>query len=188
LKVVPLNGSHVRGAVNLHRAAGARCYRGPASPAVLRAFYDAYANRDGAVGTAALAAGDVAAVICGALTAGGPAAWLSRRRRWRALRARLAAGPDLARGGWPVEVLRAAAAGDVNEAFVVSFAAAAEVAAGDIVTLFETFAAAAASHGNGVLAALCEEKTELFEAAGFDYVGEAEPPGNVSAHLYRRYL
>ena len=96
---VPLNRSHLKGAVGLHRASRPWCYRGKDAAFVLRAFYDACANRDHTVGTAGLEGEEVVGVACGTTDPAAPAAWLRKRRPWRSLAARVAGGADMALGG-----------------------------------------------------------------------------------------
>jgi len=146
LITVPLNRSHLKGAVELHRAAKAYCYRGKDARYVLRAFYDAYANRDYTVGTAGLEGERVVGVACGTTDLAAPGEWLRRRRPWRSLPARLAGGENMARGGWGNE-FPADAGAQGRPVYLLSAVAAEALSDEDIANLFGNFAAAAASRG-----------------------------------------
>lgn len=143
---VPLNRSHLKGAVGLHRASRPWCYRGKDAAFVLRAFYDACANRDYTVGTAGLEGKEVVGVVCGTTAAAAPAAWLKKRRPWRSLAARVAGGADMALGGWNREVF-ADAEGQGRAVFLLAAAAAEGLSEEDAGDMFDFFAAAASSRG-----------------------------------------
>jgi hypothetical protein len=171
LEVVPLNRAHLEGAVALHRATRPLCYRGQTGKAVLRAFYDAYANRDFPVGTAALEGGEIVGVMCGATDPTGPARWLRRRRRWRSLCPRLAGGANMALGGWDVAAL-AQAAGDIERpAFIIAATSAGKAAREVLAALTGAFAAAAASRGATHVVAPSGAPDERLIEAGFERAG-----------------
>jgi len=177
IKVVPLDRSHVRAAAALHRGASARCYRGKATPGVLRWFYDACANRDYTLAAAALEDGRLVAAACGATRPEAGEAWLARRRRWRALWGRMAGGRDLARGGWPAATLAASAAGEGRAAYLLALVGAAE----RLPSLVDAIAAAAASHGATVLVAPALAPDDTFITWGFEAAAGSGPP-----FFYRR--
>jgi hypothetical protein len=122
LKIVPLNQSHAGKVAALHRATRPWCYRGKDAKAVLRAFYDAYANRDYTVGTVAVEEGGVVAAACGTTDLEGPARWLKRRRRWRSLWPRLVGGADMALGGWNAAALARVPAGAARPGYLLAVA------------------------------------------------------------------
>jgi hypothetical protein len=171
LNVVPLNRAHLEGAVALHRATRPLCYRGKTGRAVLRAFYDAYANRDFTVGTAALEEAEVVGVMCGTTDPTGPARWLWRRRRWRSLWPRLAGGAKMALGGWDVATL-AQAAGDIERPAFLLAAAVEQPAEEGWAALTGAFAAAAASRGATHVVAPSGAPDERLIEAGFERAGE----------------
>jgi hypothetical protein len=146
------------------------CYRGKAAKTVLRAFYDAYANRDFTVGTVALEEGDVVGVMCGATDRAGPARWLRQRRRWRSFWPRLAGGGDMALGGWDAATLARAAEGFERPAYLVA-AAAGGLAGGDLAVLSDGFTAAVASRGATHIVAPATAPDERLERAGFEPAG-----------------
>lgn len=174
MEVVPLNRSHVAGAVALHRKVKPRCYRGKSSPAVLRAFYEAYANRDYTVGTAAVAeGGEVVAVVCGTTRPEAPEQWLRRRRPWRSLAARILGGAAMATGGWPVEILNQWGEREKAAVFVVSAVWPENRGADQVRTIFEYFEAASASRGAGSVVAPSLGPEEKWEELGYTSRGEA---------------
>jgi hypothetical protein len=168
LKTMPLNRAHVRRAVALHRATRPWCYRGKTARSVLRAFYDAYANRDFTVGTAALEGEDIVGVMCGATDPAGPARWLRRRRRWRSFWPRLAGGPDMALGGWDAAVLTGAAEGCERPVYLVAAATSEDLTEDGLAALRGAFAAAAASRGAAYIVAPAAAPDERLELAGFE--------------------
>lgn len=153
MKIAPLNGSHVRRVVALHRETRPWCYRGKEAGVVLRAFYDAYANRDYTVGTAAFDGSTVVAVICGATDLEGPARWLRQRRRWRSLWPRLVGGAEMALGGWDGAALARASAGTARPGYLLAAATGDGLTEVDVAEAFAAFAAAVASRGAGVICA-----------------------------------
>lgn len=167
MKTVPLNRSHLKGAVELHRAARPWCYRGRDAAYVLRAFYDAYANRDYTVGTAGLEGGRVAGVACGTTNPAGPAEWLRRRRPWRSWAARVAGGTGMALGGWGREVFADAEA-QGRVAYLLAAVTAEGLSEGDVATLFDFFAAAAASRGASRIYAPAAAPDERLLKVGFE--------------------
>jgi hypothetical protein len=185
LKTLPLNRAHVKGAVALHRATRPWCYRGKTGRGVLRAFYDAYANRDFTVGTVALEDG-VAGVMCGATDPAGAARWLRRRKRWRSLWPRLAGGADMALGGWDAATLARAAEGLERPAYLVAAATAEELAEDSLAALGDAFAAATASRGATHIVAPSAAPDERLATAGFETV-KADTAGEGFA-LYVRIL
>lgn len=166
---VPLNRSHIRGAVELHRASRPWCYRGKNAAFVLRAFYDACANRDFTVGTAALEGKKVVGVVCGATDLAAPAAWLKSRRYWRSLGARVFGGPDMALGGWTPEAL-AGAAREARAVFLLAATAAEGLGDDDVTSLFDHFAAAASSRGARRIIAPARAPDESLLKLGFETV------------------
>ena len=186
MKTVPLNRSHIRGAVELHRAARPWCYRGKNAAFVLRAFYDACANRDFTVGTAALEGKKVVGVVCGATDLAAPAAWLKSRRPWRSFGARLFGGPDTALGGWAPDAL----ATDIREGrpiFLLAATTADGLNEGDIEKLFDAFAAAASSRGARRIVAPASAPDERLLKVGFETV-EGLFSGEDTPLLYVREL
>jgi len=169
LITVPLNRSHLKGAVELHRATRPWCYRGKDAAFVLRAFYDAYANRDHTVGTAGLEGEKVVAVACGATDPAAPAEWLKKRRPWRSLAARVAGGANMALGGWSREDIADAEA-QGRAVFLLAAAAAEDLSEGDVGTLFDTFAAAASSRGASRVYAPAAAPDERLLKVGFETV------------------
>jgi hypothetical protein len=186
LITVPLNRSHIRGAVELHRASRPWCYRGKKASYVLRAFYDAYANRDFTVGTAGLESKKVVGVVCGATDLGAPAAWLKSRRPWRSLAARAAGGANMALGGWSPDAL----AGVKNEGRPIYLLAAVtgdDLGDDAVGTLFDTFAAAASSRGASSIFAPAPAPDERLLKVGFEAV-EGVTSGESAQLLYVRKL
>jgi hypothetical protein len=186
LITVPLNRSHIRGAVELHRASRPWCYRGKKASYVLRAFYDAYANRDFTVGTAGLESKKVVGVVCGATDLGAPAAWLKSRRPWRSLAARAAGGANMALGGWSREDFAEAEAGS-RAVFLIAAVAAEGSGEGDWGTMFDTFAAAASSRGASSIFAPAPAPDERLLKVGFEAV-EGVTSGESAQLLYVRKL
>ncbi|HUV87157.1 MAG TPA: hypothetical protein VMX79_08595 [bacterium] len=186
MKTLPLNRAHVKGAVALHRATRPWCYRGKTARSVLRAFYDAYANRDFTVGTVALEEEGVAGVMCGATDPAGPARWLRRRRRWRSLRPRLVGGADMALGGWDAVTLARAAEGLERPSYLVAAATAEELTEDGLAALSDAFAAATASRGATHIVAPSAAPDERLAIAGFETV-KADIAGEGFA-LYVRKL
>jgi hypothetical protein len=176
LQTLPLNRAYVKGAVALHRATRPWCYRGKAGRGVLRAFYDAYANRDFTVGTVAVEKGDVAAVMCGATDLAGAAWWLSRRRRCRALWPRLVGGADMALGGWDAATLAGAAEGLERPAYLVAAATAEDVTEEGLAAVGGAFAAAAASRGITHVVAPSGAPDERLGLAGFEKLAAGGTP------------
>ena len=167
MKTVPLNRSHLKGAVELHRAARPWCYRGGNARYVLRAFYDAYANRDYTVGTAGLEGKEVVGLACGTTDAAAPAEWLKRRRPWRSLAARVAGGANMALGGWNREVFTAAEA-QGRAAYLLAAVAAEGLSEGEVATMFDYFAAAASSRGASRIYAPAAAPDERLQKVGFE--------------------
>jgi hypothetical protein len=184
LITVPLNRSHLKGAVELHRASRPWCYRGKNAAFVLRAFYDAYANRDFTVGTAGLEGKKVVGVVCGATDLAAPAEWLKARRPWRSLGARVFGGAKMALGGWSREDFAEAEAGS-RAVFLIAAVAAEGSGEGDWGTMFDTFAAAASSRGASRIVAPAPDERLL--AAGFETV-EGLASGEDTPLLYVRKL
>jgi hypothetical protein len=175
VEVVPLNKAHVAGAVALHRSVRPRCYRGKNAPAVLRAFYGAYANRDYTVGTAAVAeGGEVVAVVCGVTRPEAPARWLRRRRPWRSLAARAFGGAAMATGGWPAGVLDAWTEEEETAIVILSAAWREDVNADEVRKVFEYFEAASASRGAGSACAPSTRPEEGWEDLGYALRREAD--------------
>lgn len=174
MKIVPLSRAHLKGAVKLHRSSRPWCYRGKNAACVLRAFYDACANRDYTVGTVALEAGKVVGVMCGATDPTAPAEWLRRRRPWRSFGARLLGGPNMARGGWEREVLEAAGA-EGPSVYLLAAVTAEGTSADDVATLFDFFAAAAASRGARRVVAPAAAPDERLRRVGFDPAAAFDP-------------
>gem|GEM_PF-1836700 len=169
MKIVPLNESHVRKVVALHRATRPWCYRGKDAKAVLGAFYDAYANRDYTVGTAALLeGGSVVGVICGTTDLEGPARWLRRRRRWRSFWPRLAGGADMALGGWKAAALAGAPAGAARPGYLLAAVTADGLADADVASAFSAFGAAMASRGAACICAPTAAPDERLVKVGFE--------------------
>lgn len=168
MKTLPLNRAYVKGAVTLHRTTRPWCYRGKAGRGVLRAFYDAYANRDFTVGTVALDEERVAGVMCGATDPAGAARWLSRRKRWRFLWPRLMGGADMALGGWDAATLVRAAEGLERPAYLVAAATAEDLTEDGLAALGDAFAAATASRGATHIVAPSAAPDERLERAGFE--------------------
>ena len=183
---VPLNRSHIRGAAELHRASRPWCYRGKDAAYVLRAFYDAYANRDFTVGTAGLDGKKVVGVACGATDLGAAAAWLKSRRPWRSLGARLFGGSDMALGGWAPDAL-AEAGGEGRTVHLLAAATADDSGDDDVASLFDHFAAAASSRGAGRIVAPAEAPDERLLKVGFETV-EGLVSGEDTSLLYVRKL
>jgi hypothetical protein len=171
-----LNRAYVKGAVELHRATRPWCYRGKAGRGVLRAFYDAYANRDFTVGTVALEDG-VTGVMCAATDPEGAALWLSRRKRWRSLWPRLTGGADMALGGWDAATLAQAAEGFYRPAFLVAAATAENVTGDGLAALGDAFAAATASRGVTHIVAPSAAADERLGFAGFEKMEGGVPEG-----------
>lgn len=182
LKIVPLDRSHVRRAVALHRATRPWAYRGKTNAGVLFWFYDACANRDYTAAAVALDEHKIVGAACAATNVEAGAPWLGRRRRWRSLLTRLLAGRDLARGGWPKEVLKGAA-GELRAAFVLSFAALPGVNAADRKVLMDTLAAVASSRGAVTLIVPAAAEDENWAALGF-----GPPISNDGVRFYSRAL
>ena len=168
MNVVPLNGSHLAGIVALHRATRPWCYRGKDAKGVLRAFYDAYANRDYTVGTVAVEEGGVVAAACGTTDLEGPARWLRRRRRWRSLWPRLVGGADMALGGWDGAALARASAGFGRPGYLLAAATAGGLTDADVADVFAAFAAAMASRGAACICAPTATADERLVKAGFE--------------------
>ena len=164
---VPLNRSHLKGAVGLHRASRPWCYRGKDAAFVLRAFYDACANRDHTVGTAGLEGEEVVGVACGTTDPAAPAAWLRKRRPWRSLAARVAGGADMALGGWNREVFADAGA-QGRSAYLLAAVTAEGLSEGDVATMFDFFAAAASSRGASRIYAPAAAPDERLLKVGFE--------------------
>ncbi|UCH78372.1 MAG: hypothetical protein JSU81_00015 [Candidatus Coatesbacteria bacterium] len=168
MEVVPLNKSHVAGAVALHRSSRPRCYRGKNARAVLRSFYEAYANHDYTVGTAAVAEGEeIVAVVCGTTRPEAPAQWLKERRPWRSLAARTFGGAAMATGGWPVEVLSRWVEEEKPVIFVLSAVWREDLGADQVRKVFEYFGAASASRGAALLCAPSLRPEEGWEELGY---------------------
>ncbi len=188
MKVVPLNRSHLRGAVELHRSTRPWCYRGKNARCVLRAFYDAYANRDYTVGTAASEGGSVVGVACGTTDLAAPARWLARRRRWRSLCARVTGGADMALGGWDAAALARASADARRPGYLLGAATADALSEDDVGATFDVFAASFASRGVSRVFAPAAAPDERLARVGFELVsGEPVPNGN-GFLLYARVL
>lgn len=183
---VPLNRSHLKGAVELHRASRAWCYRGKDAAFVLRSFYDAYANRDFTVGTAGLEGTRVVGVVCGATDPAAPVEWLKRRRPWRSLGARLFGGSDMALGGWAPDAL-AGAGGGGRAVHLLAAATADGLGDDDVASLFDHFAAAASSRGAGRIVAPAEAPDERLLKVGFEAF-EGVASGEGPQLLYLREL
>lgn len=183
---VPLNRSHIRGAVELHRASRPWCYRGKDAAFVLRAFYDACANRDFTVGTAGLEGKKVVGLACGATDFAAPAAWLKGRRPWRSLAARAAGGANMVLGGWSREDFAGAETGG-RAVFLLAAVTAEGLSAGDVGTIFDTFAAAASSRGASIIYAPAPALDERLLEVDFEPVeGFASREG--APLLYARKL
>jgi len=175
VEVVPLNRSHVAGAVALHRSSRPRCYRGKNAPVVLRSFYEAYANHDYTVGTAAVAeGGEIVAVVCGTTRPEAPAQWLRERRPWRSLAARTLGGAAMATGGWPVEVLKRSVEEEKPVIFVLSAVWREDLGADQVRKVFEYFEAASASRGAASVLTPSLGPEEGWEELGFNLRGEAD--------------
>lgn len=168
MTIVPLDQSHVRDVVALHRATRPWCYRGKDAEVVLRAFYDAYANRDYTVGTAAFEEGGVVAVVCGTTDLEGPARWLRQRRRWRSLWPRLVGGAEMALGGWDAGALARVSAGTARPGYLLAAATADGLTEVDVADAFAAFAAAMASRGAGHICAPTATPDERLVKVGFE--------------------
>lgn len=185
---MPLNRSHLRGAVELHRSTRPWCYRGKNARRVLRAFYDAYANRDYTVGTAALEGASVVGVACGTTDLAAAARWLAGRRPWRSLCARMAGGADMASGGWDAGALARASADTRRPGYLLAAATADALSEDDVGAIFDAFAASLASRGVSRVFAPAAAPEERFLRVGFELVsGEPVPDGN-GFMLYARAL
>lgn len=129
--------------------------------------------------------GKPGAVVCGATRATGAEDWLTKRRRWRALAARIIYGSNIARGGWPVESLNNIACGERSGfLFALNYGVAVD---DEIRALFNTFVAAMASRGVSVLYAPSMSPDEMLVTLGFEAAGRLEPVGN-GGYLYRLVL
>jgi hypothetical protein len=188
LKVVPLNRSHLRGAVELHRSTRPWCYRGKNARRVLRAFYDAYANRDYTVGTAALEGASVVGVACGTTDLAAPARWLAGRRPWRSLCARMTGGADMASGGWDAAALARASADARRPGYFVAAATADALGEDDIGAIFDAFAASLASRGVSRVFAPAAAPDERLARVGFEMVSGERVPSGDGFFLYARAL
>ncbi len=185
---MPLNRSHLRGAVELHRSSRPWCYRGKNTRRVLHAFYDAYANRDYTVGTAALEGASVVGVACGTTDVAAPAHWLARRRRWRSLYARLTGGADIASGGWGAAALARASADTRRPGYLLAAATADALSDDDVGAIFDAFAASLASRGVSRVFAPAAAPEERFLKVGFDLVSSEQIPNGDGFFLYARAL
>jgi hypothetical protein len=188
LKIVPLNRSHLRGAVELHRSTRPWCYRGKNARCVLRAFYDAYANRDCTVGTAALEGASVVGVACGTTNAAAPARWLAGRRRWRSLCARITGGADMASGGWDAAALARASADVRRPGYFVAAVTADALNENDVGAIFDVFAASLASRGVSRVFAPAAAPDERLALVGFELVSSEPVPNGDGFFLYARAL
>jgi hypothetical protein len=183
MRLVPLNRSHLGGAAALHRDGLVWGYRGKRGKGVLRRFYDAYANRDYSVGTAALEGAEVVGVVCGTTDPGAPAKWLKRRRPWRSLGPRLFGGADMATAGWNPAAL-AGAGIEGRPVYLIAAAVAADAGADDLKALMDGFEAAAASRGATHIVVPAESEDEDWPFFGFD-VRQAERVEGETALFFR---
>jgi hypothetical protein len=188
LKVVPLNRSHLRGAVELHRSTRPWCYRGKNARRVLRAFYDAYANRDYTAGTAALEGASVVGVACGTTDLAAPARWLARRRPWRSLCARVTGGADVALGGWDAAALARASADTPRPGYLLAAATADALSEDDVGAMFDAFAASLASRGVSRVFAPAPAPDERLARVGFKLLSGEPVPNGDGFFLYARAL
>lgn len=124
MKTVPFDRSHIKKAVVLHQNGAAWFYAGKTSAGALKAFYDGYANRDYTLAVAVVEGERLLAAACAATDFEKAAYWFNRRRIWRDLGARLAAGPNLSRGGYDPATFEAAAGYEGKKAYVVALLAA----------------------------------------------------------------